>query len=207
MFAAGDVVYVSLPDATEADPLCLARVTEKSGTRVVIGFRDRVEAPAGATVGLFAYDDANRFVRMAAQVDRADAGDLEFHLELTITEEAAAANKRHCFRIRIIDTTDRLTISGEKRFRLNDVSIEGNGFSVAGPDVFMPGQLVEVSLEHGRGKAEGNAWVRNAGKGPGGRHRYGIEPAEDAEPLRALLREIATDVVRRKQRNAASKRA
>lgn len=207
MFATGDVVYVSLPDATEADPLCLARVTEKTGTKVVIDFRDRVEAPAGAAIGLFAYDHSNRFVRMGARVDRVEAGDIESQFELTITEDAAVANKRHCFRIRIIDTTDRLTISGEKRFRLNDVSIEGNGFSVAGPDVFVPGQLVEVTLEHGRGKAEGNAWVRNSGKGPGGRHRFGIEPAEDANALRALLREIAADVVRRKQRNAAAKRA
>lgn len=206
MFAAGDVVYVALPDASEAEPLSLARVEESSGERVVVAFRERVVVSAGATVTLFAYDDANRFVRMAARVDRAEAGDLESQVELTITQDAAAANKRHCFRIRILDTTDRLTISGEKRFRLNDVSIEGNGFSVAGPDVFVPGQLVEVSLEHGRSKAQGGAWVRNAGRGGGGRHRFGIEPAEDSGALRSLLREIAADAVRRKQRNAASKR-
>lgn len=206
MLAADDVVYIAFADASAEDGLCLARVVERSGDKLKISFRDRVEAQVGAEAFIHVFDDANRFLRAPVRVARSAPGDLESKMELTLVGEPEPANKRGCFRVRMINDTDRVVIGAEKRFKVNDVSMEGTGFSIAGPDVFVDGQLIEVELDHGGRKARGSAWVRNSGRGPGGRRRFGIEPAEDASALRALLREIAADTVRRKQRNFAAKR-
>ncbi len=145
------------------------------------------------------FEAGTRFLQQPARID-AVLQSQPLTIGFETTGDPISAEARQSYRVSTV-TAGLTAMIGTEDCPLRDIS--ATGFAVVSTAAYLPGQTVDVVLEHEGRSYSGTARFQSIRRLPDGRIRYGLHGAADGGNLEKGLREIAMAIQRKQLQRRA----